>query len=365
LSKGKFGQVEIPLKRVHIELTNICDFNCVFCPKADMKRPYGQMETGLATNIISELGSNGICEKITFHVMGEPTLHKDFFEILDHAVNEKVKVGLTTNGSGLGGETGRRLLDYNLYQLDISLQTPDERSFALRKAGNRKFEDYLNGILGFFDAYHARHSDTIFKFRFLNTRFKKKTMEDRLGPVRVISSTGELRDTFRYWAGRIYDIIGIPQEKRDTSLRKIDELVSYKWNVVEIYPNVFFETYVLSDWAHAFGDGDIRDAWAGYCFGMRDHFAILYNGDVTLCCIDYEGHTALGNLHNSSLKEILSSDELGRIIDGFKQFRLVHPFCKRCLGSKSLSSWLVKPVASVIGLKVLKPFFYKRTKLYR
>ena len=190
-------------------------------------------------------------------------------------------------------------------------------------------------------------------------------MEDRLGPVRVISSTGELRDTFRYWAGRIYDILDIPQEKRDAFLRKIDGLVSYKWNVVEIYPNVFFETYVLSDWAHAFGDGDIRDAWAGYCFGMRDHFAILYNGDVTLCCIDYEGHTALGNLHKASLKEILSSDELGNIIEGFKKFRLVHPFCKRCLGSKTYTSWLFKPVASVIGLKVLKPFFYKRTSLYR
>lgn len=97
---------------------------------------------------------------------------------------------------------------------------------------------------------------------------------------------------------------------------------------------------------------------------MRDHFAILYNGDVTLCCIDFEGRTALGNLHKASLKEILSSDELGRIIDGFRRFRPVHPYCKHCLGSKSFPSWLFKPVASVIGLKVLKPFFYKHTRLY-
>ncbi|HXW69779.1 MAG TPA: radical SAM protein, partial [Dissulfurispiraceae bacterium] len=87
----KFGHIEIPLKRVHIELTNVCDFNCIFCPKSEMKRPYGYMETGLARRIITELKADGICEKITFHIMGEPTLHKDFFGILHHAERQKMK----------------------------------------------------------------------------------------------------------------------------------------------------------------------------------------------------------------------------------------------------------------------------------
>src|SRR5208283_5853192 len=107
-----------------------------------MKRPYGYMDKGLARNIITQLKVGEVCEKITLHVMGEPTLHKDFFSILDHAEREHMKVGLTTNGGGLGGETGRRLLDYDLHQIDVSLQTPDERSFAYRKAGARTFESY-------------------------------------------------------------------------------------------------------------------------------------------------------------------------------------------------------------------------------
>ncbi len=361
----KFGHIEIPLKRVHIELTNVCDFNCVFCPKSEMKRSYGYMDTGLARRIITELKTHGICEKITFHVMGEPTLHKDFFAILDHAASEKMDVGLTTNGAGLGGETGRRLLDYSLHQLDISLQTPDERSFAYRKSGSRTFETYLKGVLEFFSAYHAKHKETVFKFRFLNTRFRKKSMEQRIGHVRVISSTEELRKTFTFWAGRIYDLLGVAQEDQLPALGKIRDLVAYKWNVVEVYPNVFFETYVLDDWGHAFGDEKIRDAWAGYCFGMRDHFGILYNGDVVLCCMDFDGNTKVGNLRESSLEEILSSDRLGTIIEGFKHYRLEHPYCKRCLGSRGFVSWLVKPVAGVVGLKVLKPFFYKRTKLFK
>lgn len=254
LKKGRFGHIEIPLQRVHIELTNICDFNCVFCPKSEMERPPGYMDTGLAKRIISEIGDNGIAEKITFHVMGEPTLHPDFFEILSYARDNGIKVGLTTNGGGLGGEAGRRLLDYNLYQMDVSLQTPDARSFGLRKARALTFDSYLDGILSFFRDYRSRWPETIFKFRFLNTRFAKRSLEDRKGPVRVISSTEELRETFRVWAGRIYDLIGAGEEVRQEAFRRIGDLVSFKWNVVEIYPNVFFETYVLEDWGHAFSD---------------------------------------------------------------------------------------------------------------
>jgi molybdenum cofactor biosynthesis enzyme MoaA len=83
MSKHRFGHIEIPLQRVHIELTNVCDFNCCFCPKSEMKRPFGFMETDLAKGVITEIGSNHICEKITLHIMGEPTIHPDFFEILE------------------------------------------------------------------------------------------------------------------------------------------------------------------------------------------------------------------------------------------------------------------------------------------
>lgn len=363
--KQRFGYIEIPLQRVHVELTNICDFNCVFCPKSEMKRKYGYMDTSLAKYIISELRENNICEKITFHVMGEPTLHPEFFNILSYAINTGINVGLTTNGGGLSGEIGKKLLNYTLHQIDISLQTPNEKSFVLRRAASLAFEKYLDGILDFFYSYNSRHKNTIFKFRFLNTRFRKRDIEKKTGPMHVISSTEELRSTFEYWAGRIYEMLDIGRVERDAAIKKINKLVSYKWNVVEIYPNIFFETYILEDWGHAFSNEKIYDAWAGYCFGMRDHFSILHNGDVTLCCVDFDGHTKIGNLKESSLKEILSSDELGKIIKGFKRFKVVHPYCKRCLGSKTRTSWVLKPIISVLALKTLKPFFYSKTRLYR
>lgn len=365
IKKKAFGHIEIPLQRVHIELTNICTFNCTFCPKEEMTRPYGYMDTALAKSIIDEIKAEGICEKITFHVMGEPTLHPDFFEILDHAKAKQMQVGLTTNGASLNGAIGKRLMDYDLYQVDVSLQTPDKESFSQRKAGKLSFEEYVDGVLQFFAAYKPVRKESIFKFRFLNTRFCSKEMAEKINHTRINASTSQLHATFNHWAGQVYDLLGVDEATKKRALGKIRKLPGYKWNVVEVYPNVFFETYLLKTWQDASEKSSIRDALAGYCFGMRDHFAILHNGDVVLCCIDFNGRTTVGNLHGSSLRQVLSSPQLGEIVEGFKKFKVVHPYCKKCLGSKSRSGQVLKPVGQILSMNVLKPFFYNQTSLWK
>ena len=76
------------------------------------------------------------------------------------------------------------------------------------------------------------------------------------------------------------------------------------------------------------------------------------------------GKTSLGNLNERSLADILRSPELEEIVKGFHRGRLVHPHCRRCLGSTSrLGSWL-KPPLSLLGLRILKPFFYRHYRLF-
>ncbi|EPR37542.1 Radical SAM domain protein [Desulfovibrio sp. X2] len=364
MTTSPFGHVRIPFKRIHLELTNVCDFNCLFCPKSLMTRGYGYMDEALARRAIDEISRKGLAEKITFHVMGEPTLHPKFFDILAYARDAGMPVGLTTNGGGLGGEAGKRLLDYELKQVDVSLQTPDEESFKLRRAGRLDFDGFLTGIVDFFAAYRERWPETIFKFRFLNTTFRPKSIEERQGPMRVISSTQELRDTFSAWVERIYELMDLGAEERRTALDRLRKLKSWKWNVVEILPNTFFETYMLGDWGNAFSDDAVREAWAGYCFGMRDHFAVLWNGDVVLCCIDFDGKTRVGSIADRSIEDVLKSPALGKVMAGFRRFRPVLPACRRCLGARSALSWLVKPFLQVGGLSLLKPYFHKKSRLF-
>lgn len=355
----------IPKKfqRIHLELTNRCNFSCVFCPDGKMTRKRGFMDEDVARSALDQIAELDLAVKVTFHVMGEPLLHPKFFAVLDHARERSMPVGLTTNGALLRPETIGELARRDLYQIDISLQTPDASSFLATRGTRMDFEKYRRGLLDLLAACAARPSQPIFKVRIMTTRFAGK-MREQLRIPNFMGSTAVLHKTIEEWTESIYERLGKGPEELAKARERIKRIGIYGWNVIELCPNVFIETYVLTDWGNAFAEGAVVEAGHGYCFGMRDHFAILYNGDVVLCCVDFDGRTAVGNLNDSSLLDILRGPKLERIMRGFKSNKLVDPHCRRCLGSGSrLGAW-IKPVASVLGLKLLKPFFYRKYKLF-
>jgi MoaA/NifB/PqqE/SkfB family radical SAM enzyme len=350
-------------KRIHIELTNRCNFSCVFCPDGIMTRERGFMDEALACSAVDQIAELHLAEKITFHVMGEPLLHPRFFSILDHARQAGLPVGLTTNGALLTSDTIHELARRDLHQIDISLQSPDEESFRATRGTRMDFTIYRKRLTDLLTAGHARPEPPVFKIRIMTTRFAAK-MKARLGIPDFLSTNELLQQTVTDWTHAVYDALGKPRPDPDLLQKNIRKIKIHAWNVIEISPKVFIETYVLTDWGNAFSDDDIIEAGHGYCFGMRDHFAVLHNGDVVLCCIDYDGKTVVGNIGEQKLIDILWSPELEKVVRGFHRMKLVHPHCRTCLGSTGRIASYFKPALSVLGLKLLKPFFYRQYRLY-
>lgn len=350
-------------KRIHVELTNRCNFSCVFCPDAIMSRERGFMEVTLARSVLDQISALDLAEKVTFHVMGEPLLHPNIFEILDYAAEVHLPVGLTTNGALLGSKTIRRLAERDLHQIDISLQTPDAQSFQATRGTRMDFEKYRSHLLDLLAACSARPSPPIFKIRIMTTKFAGK-MKAKLGIPDFMDSASTLRKTVLEWTELIYDRLGRTIDNRDKLVAAVNRIGIHGWNVIEVSPKVFIETYVLTDWGNAFAEDGIVEANHGYCFGMRDHFAILHTGDVVLCCVDFDGKTSIGNVAATPLIDILNQPELEEIMAGFARGRLVSPYCKHCLGSSTFLGSLIKPAASILGLKVLKPLFYRSYTLF-
>ena len=249
---GRFGElVKFPLQRIHIELTNVCNFDCTFCPKQEMTRHYEYMDFEKVCGIINEIAEYNMAEKITFHVMGEPFMHPRFFEILDYAAQLGVKTGITTNGTYLDEDQAIKLEKVTASQVNISLQTPDEESYKTRKARRMKFDEYHNRILEFIGACLKQTKPPKIKVHFLNTSIKAEVPgEDwTVGTMSVINNTKELRKTFRYWANEVHKICPpLSSEEKSIVEKKIDKLSTFKWNVIEIAPNISFETYILNTW---------------------------------------------------------------------------------------------------------------------
>ncbi len=64
--------------------------------------------------------------------------------------------------------------------------------------------------------------------------------------------------------------------------------------------------------------------------GLDSHIAVLCDGRVVPCCLDYEAIIELGNLHNRSLDEILEQKRVKDIRDGFTCGEAVEELCQRC-----------------------------------
>jgi len=87
------------LERIHLEVTNVCNFKCEFCPDAIMERKRGHMDLGLLTQALDEIADHRLAKIVAFHLMGEPLIYPHIFEAIAMACDRQLNLHLTTNGS--------------------------------------------------------------------------------------------------------------------------------------------------------------------------------------------------------------------------------------------------------------------------
>ncbi|MFH0821312.1 MAG: radical SAM protein, partial [Pseudomonadota bacterium] len=258
----------VRFQRIHLELTNSCNFSCLFCPDRIMTRPRGFIKEDLARSALRQIAELDLCDKVTFHVMGEPLLHPGFFGILDYASQVGLRSGVTTNGALLKPNVIEGLAGRDLHQIDISLQSPDGESFSRTRGSRVRFDTYRQGLLDLVAACMSRPSPPIFKVRIMITRFAR-ALREQLGIPDFLGDGTALRRAITEWSLLIYDRLGISARRRDVLLNNVKRIKVFGWNVIEVLPKMFIETYVLTDWGNAFAEGRVFPASHGYCFGMR------------------------------------------------------------------------------------------------
>ncbi|MEG2322330.1 MAG: SPASM domain-containing protein, partial [Bacilli bacterium] len=68
----------------------------------------------------------------------------------------------------------------------------------------------------------------------------------------------------------------------------------------------------------------------GTCYGLRKHLAILVDGTVVPCCLDSKGIIKLGNIYKEDFKDIINSNKVNNIFEGFKNNQLCEELCQKC-----------------------------------
>ncbi len=275
---------------VQIEATNICNAKCTFCPRDDMARRQGIMEMPLFQKIVDECAELGI-RHLRMHNYGEAFLDKRLPEKIRYAKARGIpEVGVITNGSLLGPDVARAVVEAGLDAINISLDA----------AGRETFESTRLGL----------------KF--------DKVMANLEGLVRLKQELGRVRPKL------ILSFVRQDNSAEEQAFIDRWSRVADKIHITEMH-----------NWA---GTLD-RNADVHFpCYRPWLTFTALWDGRVSLCCADFDGEVVLGDLRTSSIHDIWNND-------AYRRVRREHlesggpDICRNCdLPAKDSPLWVTKLV---------------------
>jgi MoaA/NifB/PqqE/SkfB family radical SAM enzyme len=277
-------------QRVYIEISNVCNLQCHFCPAVGRDKRFMAPELfEKAARAVAPL-----TDEVCFHLMGEPLLHPEFDRYVRFCGALGLRVNLTTNGLLMNPERARTLVDPALKQINFSLQS---------------FE------ANFPDKDNADYLETIFDF----TR-------------RAFTERPDLYINYRLWnqgaAGAEPSNTSIFAKIKSGLQIDFDANPDVRWKKsVRIHQRLYLHFDSRFVWPHP--AQPVRSE-RGFCHGLSSHLGILADGTVVPCCLDKEGVIRLGNCGRQSIDDILETSRARAIRDGFRNGLLVEDLCRRC-----------------------------------
>ena len=266
-------------KKVYLEISNICNLRCSFCPG-----------TSRSPNVMQETEFSRILEKLRpwtdylyFHLMGEPLLHPHLEKYLLLAREHGFKVIITTNGSLLD-KTGDILIRNQVHKVNISLHAFEANDLTI------PFSKYTDNCIQF-------------------------------GKM----AEGKTIVCYRLWNGGGADQLNA--QIMDMLHRTFPGEWATESRGIRIGHKIYLEHGDKFEWPDLSAQDQGEDV---FCYGLRDQIGVLCDGTVVPCCLDHNGDIPLGNLLYDDLEDILCSQRTMDIYDGFSCGKASEELCRKC-----------------------------------
>ncbi len=320
---------------VNIEVTNVCNFDCWFCPRAAMSRSKGFMTLEQFKGLIDHLQEKDFIQEIAIAGIGEPTLHRDIIQMISYIKeNTGFSAVLTTNASKFGDELFiEKLLDTGLDKLTISFRISDPIKNKSSLPSYLDHEGYINNLLNLIDKNQKLGIHTEIELSFFKETYYSRYI---LGLNSDNFINNKILNSFLQKLSRILDY----------ELPSYDQCVSgfsSKLSNVDRIPvqkGLNFRFDSLSSWTTTaekyYDDSLCYTSSYGSCLGMLTHFAIYWNGDVSTCCADFDVKNRLGNIFSEKdIIKILSSRKSIAYAQKLQKKQMPTRTCQICRGGKS------------------------------
>lgn len=110
---------------------------------------------------------------------------------------------------------------------------------------------------------------------------------------------------------------------------KILDKLSSKYDITDskLSSNLYLNMGEEFEWPNK--DGYISNN-EGTCYGTRSHIAILVDGSIVPCCLDYEGVINFGNIFDNNVEDVINSKRFNDMKSGFINNVKVEELCSKC-----------------------------------
>jgi hypothetical protein len=241
-------------KTIRIETTNGCNAKCIICPHSEMDRKIYNMNDELFHRIVSECADNKV-DTLHLHNFGEPLLDKKIADRISLCKKLGIRrVKIFTNGALLNEEKGRALIEAGLDEIKISFDGANKEEFERIRAP-LKYEDVVSNVIKLVEM-----RDELYKGKDKKRLKIEVTCSSTTDKDQTMSALAEHVDGFSF--GKIHN-----------------------WATWD---------------SSAVSDAQPRSGSRKPCARVWRTFTILSNGQVALCCLDYDGKFVLGNLSDPS-----------------------------------------------------------------
>lgn len=282
-----------------IQTINDCNGSCIMCPNNSRRNIKHKMSDDLFKKIIDEININVKSKTIiSLFLQNEPFLDKNLFEKIEYIQkknNKNILINIITNGSLITDHFIKKIVDYKNLYIIISLDAFTKQTYNKIRKGL----DYGTVL------------SNINKLK--NSGFNKKYIAVEF--VIQQGNINEYRDFMKYWKNKTGSILVHYMSDRSGNLSNFFD-ISLKYKNYPFIEKIYF--YIIKN--------SVR-----YCSFPFISFNILSNGNVIICPEDWNGKTIVGNLNNSSIKDIWMNKEYRQIRSLIinKMYKKI-PVCDNC-----------------------------------
>ncbi|UCH50880.1 MAG: SPASM domain-containing protein [Chloroflexota bacterium] len=270
---------------VQIQTQSFCNGRCSICPYPVVSRKLSQgaMDDELFSKIARELASEPLFSNLILHLHNEPLLDAKIFERVRYlkSISKGKNCNFVTNGVLLDKFSLTEIKESNIDRLTISLNAHSRETYESTNIG-LDYDRVMSNI------------DRLISDKFLKQRLV-------LGFVLTQHNAAEIYQATQYWKRRGVKTRVLPIFSRGGLVKDFERLKPdgqyWGWPLVSaVWHQLVYKIPAIVGCHRPFSD-----------------MCILYNGDIILCCQDWNRSPVLGNVAKNSLKEIWNSDKMRQV----------------------------------------------------